>query len=510
MGSKAKRQAVQQLIQTGDMDLVDGLESTEASDAVPDGPLDAAWLAEIKDRRTRLAANPDAELPEYRNFYKKPDLTKEQVDALLAAMEKAIGTPEAFYDEIDEAVAEEGVIDTVKIGVGCATRIPRFFPTRGPSQKQKGAIAKLRTDYKLPADIEINPNEHHYELCDPGWWHLLRAHTVKMKRWPEGLAPFILHGPGHTHVYQDTRSTTKVALIADFGVGQYHSKAIARQLEHMKYPHVFHLGDVYYGGTQSEFDANYANVLAQVMEHSLLFSMPENHELYSGGYAYQKFIADNLAAKKIVHDGSYFCMRYTKHQIVGIDVNWNKRQRFQHQPQRDWLEQVLKDGEALNLTTILLTGSAPFAYGDDKPTELYEDLKPWHDKGRIALWFWGDDHYCALFRKLEPTAKFVGSCIGHGGFPGDRMDDDAESFVPTHWVETEPRFPRQYELRDDLGNNGWVELTMLDNGGVELLYVDWLGCRRRRVRYDVDSSSGQRQLRLAEDHPFLQRVHSFP
>lgn len=510
MGSKVKRRAIEEFIRTGDFALDEA--PLGPGDVVPDAPLDAQWLAEIQEQRRRLKASPETELPIYREFYKKPDLTEEQADGILEAMEKAVGTPEEFYDEMEEAISEEGVMDSIKSGLKCVVNIPRFFPTRSPSQKQLNAVATMKSDYKVPPTIQINPNEHHFEICDPGWWHLWKAHTIAMGKWPEGLAPFLTHKPGVSFIYQDTRNTKQVALLADFGVGQYHSRAIAAQLEHVKYPHVFHLGDVYYGGSQSEFDANYTRLLEPVMQHSLLWSIPENHELYSGGFAYQKFLADHRGSGpgKVHQDGSYFAVRFSSHQIVGIDVNWNKRQRYEKKELRAWLEDVLDSGEKSQLTTIILSGSAPWTYGEDHGSKLFEDMKEWTNAGRIAMWFWGDDHYCALFKRDDAKGKFVGSCIGHAGFPGDRQKEKQKSFVEPQWVETEPRFPKKYGLRDDLGNNGWCQLSLLAGGGVELLYVDWLGCKRLRARYDVDTSAGGRLLKLAEPPEHFTRDHAFP
>jgi hypothetical protein len=334
-----------------------------------------------------------------------------------------------------------------------------------------------------------------------------------MKKWPEGLATFKGHDANNPFVYRDTQNTTQVALMSDFGVGQYHSHAIAAQLAHVRYPHVFHLGDVYYGGSQEEFDANYTKLLAPVMQHSVVWSIPENHELYTGGFAYQQFLADHhgTGPGKTLQHGSYFAVQFERHQIIGIDVNWNRRQRYLKAELRDWLDEVIASGEQANRTSILLSGSAPFVYGEAHSTPLYDDLRRWTDAGRIAMWFWGDDHYGALFERDDSKGSFVGSCIGHAGFPGDRQRDSRDSFLVPQWIETEPRFPTQYDLRDDLGNNGWVQLTLLDDGGVELLYVDWLGCKRHRARYQLDLSRGTRLLRQAEKpERFADRTHAFP
>src|SRR5205823_4779106 len=146
-----------------------------------------------------------------------------------------------------------------------AVKLVRFFPTRSPSAAETTAIAKLAADFALPA-IAINPRDHRFELCDPGWWHLIKADRIDMKKWPEGLAPFLSHDDAHPFVYDDARAARRIALMSDFGCGLYHSRAIAQQLAAQRYPYVFHLGDVYYGGSQAEFDANYTSVLAATMQ----------------------------------------------------------------------------------------------------------------------------------------------------------------------------------------------------------------------------------------------------
>ena len=503
MGSKAKRREILRLIETGEFQLAP--DAGAPIDRAPDGPLDGALLIDIDARRARLAADPDGELPAYRDFYKKADLTAREVDEILKAAHRAVGTPELFYDDIADALAQapDGDAPQGKIGLGCAMKIPWLYPTRPPSAAQQEAIGRLRDEYRIDPTVEINPNEHHFEVCDPAWWPLWKTHLVTMRGWPGGLAPFIEHDAARPFVYDDQRAATHVALFADFGVGHYHSFLIAKQLEQKRYPYVFHLGDVYYAGGAEEFAYRYANVLAGVMQHSLLFSMPENHELYGGGTAWQQFI--RASQPRIIQEGSYFCVRFAKHQIIGLDVNWHGRQRFAYVPCREWLEHVLETGGGR--TNILLTGSAPFRHGVRAYTELHDDLAIWHQQGKFALWFWGDDHYCALFQRRVGRANFVGSCIGHGGFPGERELPVADVMQPVdvEWLEDEPRFPRGYGLRDDLGNNGWVELALLPSGGVELLYVDWLGCKRYRIRYEPDPAAPG-QLAPAEREAFAKRV----
>jgi len=464
-------------------------ESLEASNDT--GPLDDEWLRQIIAAQAELATKGEAAMEQYRNFYDKQDMTVEDAEALLDEMKRAIGTPERYFDEVKTPPVEEGLGSAVRF-VGNVFKTGLSLPDPITADQQSGLDA-LREDYNLGNDVAIDPNDHTFELCDPGWWHLLKADKWDRRHWPEGLAMYISDSPARTFIYDDQRNSTSFALMADFGVGQYHSHYIARQLEQRAYPYVFHLGDVYYGGTPDEFATHYSAPLDRLMNKSLLFSMPENHELYSGGFAYQAFLKNERARGRIIQDGSYFCVRFPEHQVVAIDANWNGRQRFTHEPSRHWLREVLRTGQ--HLTTILLTGSAPYRYGKTSTTQLFEDLKEWHSLGLFHAWFWGDDHYCALFER-DDTFKFVGSCIGHAGFPGDQVDKNRPSAAKVTWVEDAARFPKGYHLPDNLTNPGWVELTMLKGGGVELVYYDWLSQKRLDVTYRAEGDGVKRKLVL--------------
>lgn len=483
MGNSVKREAVTEFIETGELPAI---PKGGGLDDMPDAPLDAAWLADILDRRRRLQTNPVYELQRYIDFFKKPDLTEVEVDRLLETMAVAVARPEDFYDSVAQS---KSILGTLREGMSIAAKIPMYFPTREVTAAQKEQLATLRQRYKILEGVDVNPNDHHFEVCDPRWWPLLNEKVEEvMQRWPKGLAAFRSHTTHASQfVYQATKQTKKLALFADFGVGQYQTECIARQLAAKAYPYVFHLGDVYYGGTQAEFDKNFTKQLEQVLKAgSTFFGLAENHELYGEGKAYFAFLdRERDVTKRMIQEGSYFCVKFPKHQIIGADVNWNGRQRFQHKPSRQWLAERLREGTEQKLTTILLTGSAPFVYGETGTTKLYDHFLEWSEQGHFALWFWADDHYCALFERTD-RANFVGSCIGHGGYPGDLRSDKEKSFVKPTWVETEPRFPRGAEfskLRHDLVNNGWCELELFDDGGIDITYVDWLGAKRFWASY---------------------------
>jgi hypothetical protein len=448
--------------------------------------------------RATFASAPDDIEARFRSFFHDNEITHDEIGAWIDVWHLAAHDPETFYDH---AVAPVGAPPP-----GAAAGLLTWFghlraylhepaPT---SDDQQAQLTALAARYHLASTDDIQPNIRKFETWDPAWVLLAVAKLKEEEHtWPN-LAPFREHGPGRSFVYDYTSLAygahgLPIALFADFGTGYAHSRRIAQQLADARYPLAFHLGDVYYAGRPDEFAENYTAPLAMVTEHTVLFSMPENHELYSGGQSWCRYVDDLRAAGRTPQEASYFCVRLQHHQIVAIDVNWQGRQTFRYAPTRAWLAEQLAYGRAHGLVTILLTGSAPYCYGEAGSRPLADDLSEFVDDGTVSLWFWGDDHYCALFPRDAARAPFIGSCIGHGGFPGkQRSVGETTRFEPA-WLETEARLPAWTGLRQDVTDNGWCEATLLPDGNVGLCYVDWLASERCRAT-TVRAADGHLEL----------------
>src|SRR5262249_43042647 len=134
------------------------------------------------------------------------------------------------------------------------------------------------------------------------------------------------------------------------------------------------------------------------------------------------------------------------------------------------------------LTNILLSGDEPFSYGKAGTTKVLEDLRGLVlDRKLVDLWFWGNTHYCALFGS-STAFPFVGSCIGHGGFPYAKLNAGGPSVAPIAFLETGARFPDWTGVRQDRGANGYCRMTLHGNGDITLMYVDWMKRDRCRAR----------------------------
>jgi hypothetical protein len=401
---------------------------------------------------------------------------------------------DVYWTAVDDPDAFEQRVATLPRGGPAdwwdALRAYLHRPTE-PDGHERDLLANLAKTYVFPNHVlapPVNPHERVLEVLDPAWVPLAKA-KYEERFWPQGLVsmprhsserPFVYDalGPNREHLAPGT--THQIALIADFGTGYYHTWGIAEQIATWKPSYTFHLGDVYYGGDYNEFVDRFELPLFDVVERTHLMGLAENHELYAGGEPYLAYFRQLSERGRTQQEGSYFCVRFPRHQVIGIDVNWQGRQRFVDSDMREWLRDRIIASEGR--TNVLLTGSAPFVHGEMEACQLLEDLRDFVRSGEIGLWFWGNDHYGALFDRHDPDVPFFGSCIGHGGYPGRRPREWLATYTTRPlWVEDQPRFPVWSKLREDVTNSGWCHATLRPDGGIDLLYVDWLWCKRMSI-----------------------------
>ena len=150
------------------------------------------------------------------------------------------------------------------------------------------------------------------------------------------------------------------------------------------------------------------------------------------------------------------------------------------------MEERLRDGRQSGRFNILLSANQPYEYGSTKITKLFSaDLFDLGRRKLIDLWFWGNTHYCALFNQTAAT-PFIGSCIGHGGYPYKRKRLGEPTPAPLEFLETTARFPPESGLRQGRGNHGFCVLTLHSSGNVGLEYRDWM----TNVRASAELSGG--------------------
>lgn len=280
-----------------------------------------------------------------------------------------------------------------------------------------------------------------------------------------------------------------VAVFSDFGTGYYHSRYIAKQLKEDKHPYAVHLGDVYYSGTQKEFDDNFIKELDPILNDTCLFTLNSNHEMFSGSVPYFKYLVKRLNNPKQKQRGSYFCIRNTKFNMVGIDTDYHDASRYRNGKLKVWLENRLTEGRNAGQINILFSANEPYEHNDSDLTDLINiDLrKLLIDRKLVDLWFWGNVHYCALYDRSSKL-PFIGSCVGHGGYPyyTQSSDEDYKCPVRVRFLETKSRFWKWPQMRQDVGNNGYCVMSLNHDGTVELKYMDWMRNLRCRSKLKLD------------------------
>ena len=217
-----------------------------------------------------------------------------------------------------------------------------------------------------------------------------------------------------------------VAMCSDWGTGYYHSRYIAKHIGRIAPGQAIHLGDVYYIGGGDEFEERFTPILEKYITPRIpLFALNANHEMDSHGISYFKFLEQKRQAGGAggrvpqPQEGSYFTLVSDHYQVIGIDTAFFKNGRYRDPTLVNWLSRNLAEGKSQKKVNILLSQNEPFL---ERTTKLLDqDLKSMVDQRLIDLWFWGDEHYCALYPP-GATTPFGGSCIGHGGYPYDLLD----------------------------------------------------------------------------------------
>lgn len=308
---------------------------------------------------------------------------------------------------------------------------------------------------------------------------------------------FRFHSSGTSFDYAlaERNGETTLALFSDWGTGYYHSRYIARHIIALEPAQAAHLGDVYYAGRAREFEEFFAPILEPLIQSTPFYALNANHEMMSRGRPYFDFLDEKRRRGGVngrvvqPQEASYFCLQNDHYQILGLDTAFHANGRHRDPTLQQWLSERLARGRALSKVNILLSQNEPYGpsrFGAAAARDLLAaDLAGVKDA--IDLWFWGDEHYAALYRP-SPIAPFFGSCIGHGGYPYTLKEGagevDSGVGAEVAWVETEPRFPKALGWRPKRGNNGFGFLT-LEPDHIELEYIDWRRRSRRTFRLPV-------------------------
>lgn len=443
----------------------------EAADNNEPPPIDAEGLDQLEKE---LNENPKTTLARVREGW-HAGVTEKQLRETIALARRALASPGVVADELEATSF-------------AITPLPAGFTFEGMDLDE------------IPIDL----GDHKFENDD----------VVSALGWIFGAGPFALTRPDKKnfrfhnqapftsdfiYAMEDPQPGVplEIALFSDFGVGRYYSKYIAKQFRTrpVPFPYAIHCGDVYYAGRKKEFKEYFEDLLDPILHKTSLFALNSNHEMYSGGVPYFEYISKRkqLQPAKQKQEGSYFCLRSQQFQIVGIDTAFFKHGRYKEDALKDWLAARLREGRQAGLVNILLSADHPYDFGSTDLSKLLDkDLRSLVIGERLVdLWFWGNTHYCALYGATD-SLPFVGTCIGHGGYPYDLFKAEKNGKplpqpAPVQFVELEPRFPKDSGINSDRGNNGYCVMRLNADGSIQLQFVDWMS----RTRFTANLTRNQ-------------------
>jgi hypothetical protein len=287
--------------------------------------------------------------------------------------------------------------------------------------------------------------------CDPKWASVI-AEYVKTKvgsrqipyRKYNSLDDFVISGPRFS-------DNVTIALLADWGTGDDAAKAVLKQIAARNPDVVIHLGDVYYSGTDYEFQNYFYSIwrgqlglpnvswggnLTDVTSRPSTFTLSGNHDMYAGGAPYYAVL------DMIGQPSSYFCLRNAAWQFIALDTGLHDSNptaagndvTFLEQKEVDWLKH--KIATAGGRKTVLLSHHQLYtAFASEKIGDGFinqrllnqtSDILP-----QVTAWFWGHEHNLVIFKRYQ---KVLGRCIGCGAFPVGR--DELGAINPDIPVET--------------------------------------------------------------------------
>jgi 3',5'-cyclic AMP phosphodiesterase CpdA len=344
------------------------------------------------------------------------------------------GEPEIQHsNDIAEAVDNEepvpsvpppspaaGAADTVKF---CATAAFKLAEAR-----VKAFFTKDNTELKK-LEAELNAP---FGNCDAKWAQVVAVYTASKINAKTRDIPYIRHKNLTDFVLDDRLpDQATVAFLGDWGTGQEAARKLLTKIASKKPDVVFHLGDVYYSGTENEvknyFYAIWQKVLGvpKVAWDSTLtdttakpatFHLSGNHDMYAGGGPYYSVI------KMLGQPASYFSVRNKNWQFIALDTGLHDSNpiaqgsaTFLEDTEVEWLKD--KVANAGDRKTVLLSHHQLFSASDkidgksinEKLQAQMKDVLP-----KATLWLWGHEHNLVIYKQFQGV---LGRCVGHGAFP---------------------------------------------------------------------------------------------
>ena len=273
--------------------------------------------------------------------------------------------------------------------------------------------------------------------CDPQWAEVIVEYVKN--RVGSLHIPYRVHNTLDDFVIEGARfpDNAKIAILGDWGTGDDGARRLLQKVAARNPDVVIHLGDVYYSGTQHEFqnyfypiwrdvlalpDVPWGGKLADLTSKPSTFTLSGNHDMYAGGAPYYTVL------DMIGQPASYFCLRNSDWQVIALDTGKNDANptaagtnvTFLESTEIDWLKHKMATAGARKTVLLshhqLYTAYKKEAIGDGSVNQKLLDatagILP-----QVTAWFWGHEHNLVIF---DNPPHVLGRCVGHGAFPVGR------------------------------------------------------------------------------------------
>jgi hypothetical protein len=315
-------------------------------------------------------------------------------------------------------------------------------------------------------------DELNYGTCDPLWAHCVEKYVLYFKK-NKGTVPYRSGGDYVLNVPVPKKA--KIAVFGDWATGTQLATTLLGQIARKEPDLVFHLGDIYYSGTQDEVQTRFLDVCQRVLGNTPVFSLAGNHDMYSGGQGYY-WLVDQLRQQ-----ASYFCLRNDNWQLLAMDTGYNDFSPFSvssnvtylTEVEAEWHKAKLLEGRDAGRRTVLLSHHQLFSAYDAigkgagvnrRLLGQFQDLLD-----QVEIWFWGHEHALSIYAPFQGLKR--GRCLGCGAIP---VFVEEEFYVSKYDVPLLPD-PNNPDQPIKLGDNGTVynhayAIMTVDGRSAEVAY----------------------------------------
>ncbi|MGC4104116.1 metallophosphoesterase [Ferruginibacter sp.] len=323
---------------------------------------------------------------------------------------------------------------------------------------------------------------------DQGWFtaFLNLLETLIRKLWYNG-GTFPATTPPVITLQGAAQNRVSIAVIGDWGTGDAVATGIMSQITSMKQApdYIFHVGDVYYGGTPSTNASHYfspgeevANLLNvwPAAYNGKSFTLNSNHEMYSGANGYfndalgasQTPPASNtpFSAQK---GSSCFALQFGGWTLLGLDSAFTGTSLDAFMSgsiggatgtQGKWISSLGLDPAK----TIVLTHHDGFAVDCSAVNPLWMEIRGALGNKDPFAWYWGHVHNGIVYGNSitikDFTTNTLARCLGHGALPYG-FANNLSNVSQIAWLTNSPKPAPSKELL-----NGFAVIDLVTQNNV--------------------------------------------